>query len=295
MRCSIAWVLLFAVLGAHAQRQKFIHYNQLRSAAASLNKRGDYAAAQVLYDSAFALIPWVALDHVPAVLNALSSGSADRANQLLLQAVENGLDVERHYSPPLLDFLNTPAAQPFLKDWGYMQQRFLLHADTATIHELKSIGTGRRIVRGDTGEVIVRLDTTVMDRFLALVRLRGFPTAMIVGPASENLPRLLAEMAPGFPDTEHWQQLLPYINKEIARGTLEPEFLCLFQDIADHDHGRPLTYGVAMRRYLAEPHVRIASRSKVNAARAGLGLEPIEKAIEELETYPAKFQFEEDP
>ncbi len=294
MRVSIAWVLLVMTLGAHAQRQKFIRYNQLRTTASSLAEHGDFIGAGALYDSAFALIPWVAYDHVPAVLNAIHAGADPQANRLLLEAVENGLKVEQYYSPDLLGFLNSERARPFLNDWGYMQMRFLAHADTAAITELHSIGTGKKFVQDENGEVSVLADSSAIDRFVALVQLRGFPTALNVGPVSMNVRRLLADQAPDYPDGHYWRLLLPFINKEIVRGTLEPEFLCLFQDIADHDDGRPLTFGVAMQRYLDEPHILLDARSRIEAARASLGLEPIDKAIRSLETYEAKFRFAEE-
>jgi hypothetical protein len=147
----------------------------------------------------------------------------------------------------------------------------------------------------DQGNRTVEVDSTAIDRFIALVERVGFPTAMTVGPASIPIRRLLVDQLPGYPDAPGWQVLLPHIQWAIARGTLEPEFLCLYQDIADHDHGRPLTYGVAMRRYLDEPRILLAPRARIDAARAALGLGPIDEAIEELHTYPAKFVLAEEP
>lgn len=294
MRMAIAWVFLFLSAGTFAQRPKYIRYNQLISTAGSLARSGDHTRAEVVYDSAFALIPWVALDHVPAVLNALAAGDSAHTNELLLEAVEGGLRVNEFYAPELLAYLNTAAAKPFLDDWGYMEQRFLAHADTAAIAELERIGTGRTIEHGPGGEFVVHKDSTAIDRFVELVALRGFPTALTVGPISNNVRRLLADQAPDYPDGHYWRILLPYINKEITRGALEPEFLCLFQDIADHDQGRPLTFGEGMHRFLDEPHVVLAAHARIGPARAALGLKPIDAAIEELETYPSKFVFAED-
>ena len=295
MRALITTALVLLSCCLFAQRQRYVRYNQLLTQADVMDQHGDHARALAVYDSAFALIPWVAEDHVPAVLAALSAGADDRANALLLEAVENGLEVEHYYSPALLRFLNSGQAQAFLDNWGYMQQRFLAHADTAAIAELKAIGTGKHLVREASGDTVVRTDTTAIDRFIALVKLRGFPTARTLGPISGLAQRLLADQAPDYPDGLYWRILSPYINKEIARGTLEPEFLCLFQDIADHDHGRPLTFGVAMHRYLGEPIIRLDAHERIDRARAALGLSTIERAIEQQETYKAKFVFEEEP
>ena len=88
--------LLLAATFCNAQtpKEKFITYSLQIDRAETAAAHSEHSQAMAIYDSAFALLPFMAPDYFDAVLNALEAGRDDRANDLLIQATENGLVVE---------------------------------------------------------------------------------------------------------------------------------------------------------------------------------------------------------
>lgn len=294
MRAVLLAIGLVAGLCAQGQsaRDRFIRYGLLLDSAQAMDRAGAHAAAVAVFDSAFALVPFMAMDYVPAVLNALAAGRDDRANDLLIQATENGLDISRYYYPELQEFLLSERALPFLNLQEYMKQRWLDHADTAMIRRLKQVGTGQ-VMRVDAqGGVHMEFDSTAFDRLIELVREHGVPTAASVGDEVYAITHTCMDFAADFPDGPKWQQLLPWLRSAMDRGLVPPDLLASVQDMADQLHHRPMTYGETLPLLTNDADtVLMLDKAHVNAARRAVGLGPIDHLLQRWGINPAKVRF----
>lgn len=287
---------LFTLLFVQAQtpKEKFIRYGLLTDEARALADAGLHDAALPLFDSAFALVPFMAGDYVPAVLNALAAGRDDRANALLVQATENGLDIGQVYRPELQAFLQSQRAMTFLNLQEYMKQRWLDHADTGMIRTLSHLGTGQMMVVDQQGAMHWAFDSTAFGRLADMVRDHGVPTAAAVGDAVHAITRLCMDFAGDFPDGERWRPVLPRIQAAMDQGRVPPDLLASVQDQADMLHHRPMTYGELIPMHADAPgHFEMLGQNQVDEARKAVGLGPLDHLLERWGVGPDRVHFQE--
>ena len=262
---------------AQTPKEKFITYSLQVDRAKTLAAHGEYARAMDIYDTAFALVPFMGNDYFDAVLNALNAGSDERANDLLIQGTENGLSMEGRYDSTFQAFLYSDRSMPYLNMREYMEARWLAHADTVLIRKLWDVGSYYLLKEEPSGNVVQLTDSTAFDRLLALAKESGWPTALAVGNDLHRTQNLLFNQLDNYPDSPKWKQVLPYIRTAINKGGLPPDFLAPFQDMADIASGRPMTYGVMLAFYSEDPSKwHLVDRATLNANRAAVGIGPIE-------------------
>ncbi|MGV9011488.1 MAG: hypothetical protein ACOH13_02740 [Flavobacteriales bacterium] len=272
-------LLLFTCICCNAQspKDKFITYGLQKDHAATASAHGEFAQAMAIYDSAFALLPFLGYDYFDAVLNALKAGSDEHANKLLIQGTENGLVVERLYDSTMQAFLMSERCMPYLNMRDYMNARWLAHADTSMIRKVKEVGSYYFLKEENNGNVVQLTDSSAFDRLLALVKGSGWPTPLAVGSLFYRSQSLLFNQLDNYPDSPEWRQVLPYIRSAINRGTLPPDYLAPFKDMADIAAGKPMTYGAMLSYYHDDPSKwYLVDRATLNLNRASVGLGPIE-------------------
>lgn len=266
---------------AHAQTpgEKFVQYGLCVDRARTAAAHGAHQEAIAIYDSAFALVPFMAYDQFLAAVNAVQAGDDARANDLLISATENGLTVDGLYDPDLQIFLLSERCMPYLNMRDYMTARWLAHADTAMIRQLADIPFD--VIREDSmGGVQRSIDPAAFDALLALARQSGWPTPITVGSHFLRAQRILFELLDHYPDSPEWQQALPYIRSAMARGALPPDYLTIFQDLADLDQGKPMTYGVMLAYFRETPDKwYVVDRARLEKNRRAVGLGPLEDEL----------------
>lgn len=295
MRWPIVLPLMALAFAAQAQREKLVRYGLLIDRAEWAMNEGRHDMALATFDSAFALVPFMGTDHFYAAKNALLAGRDDRANALLVEGVENGLPLRQYYDSTMQAFLQSERAMPFLNTWDLMEQRYANRMDTAYIRALKVIGGGYRTVELPSGEIIDEKDTTAIDRFMQLVEERGFPTLWNVGQTVWTPHWLLLEQLKGYPNDPRWQRLIPRIQQAINNGGLPPDYLAMFQDMADHAAGRPQTYGTWLGTLREEDRILLPDKATLDKARASIGLGPIDHDMAKFHVDPTKVIFAERP
>lgn len=262
---------------AQTTKEKFVQYGLLIDRAKTTAAHGDHGRALVIYDSAFSLVPFVGYDYFDAVLNALAAGMDDKANDLLIQATENGFKVESRYDPDLQAFMLSERCMPYLNMRDYMKARWLAHADTAAIRKRKDIGSWEVLIVDSMGSVTKGTDPEAFDRLLAFTKEYGWPTPLNVGSDFYHTQSLLLNQLDGYPDDPRWQQILPYIRSAMDRGALPPDYLAPFQDLSDVAHDRPMTYGELLPFYSNDPSKwYFVDRETLNSNRAAIGRGSIE-------------------
>jgi hypothetical protein len=162
------------------------------------------------------------------------------------------------------------------------------------VNELLEIGTGLKMIEDEHGGLSSESDSTAFDRFLSLVALRGFPTLLSAGHFAFRPQWLFAQTLSDYPEDPRWQRVLPYIQRAIIAGHLPPDYLCMFQDLDDLAHGKPLTYGTMLWSFDQEDVIVLARHDAVDNARAAVGLGPIDHAIALAGLRPEQVTFSED-
>jgi hypothetical protein len=297
MRPALLILGLLAMPTSHAQtpKEKFIRYGLLLDQALTLSDAGQHENAVPVFDSAFALVPFMANDHVPAILNALAAGRDDRANDLLIQGTENGLVIARHYHQQLQEFLRSERAMPFLNLQEYMHDRWLAHADTAMIRALDEVGGGSRMVVNEQGALHMEFDSTAIDRLIGLVQVHGVPMAAAVGDRIHAITNTCMDFAGDFPDGPKWRQLLPWLRSAMDRGRVPPDLLAAVQDRADMLHHRPMTYGELISKYADAPdHFEMLGKIQVDEARKAVGLGPLDHLLQRWSVDPGRVHFSKE-
>lgn len=281
--------LLSTIAAANAQtpKEKFISYGLQIDRAKTAAVHGQHQKAMVIYDSAFAQVPFMSYDYFDAVLNALEAGSDDRANALLIQGTENGLAVEELYDTTMHAFLMSERSMPYLNMREFMKSRWLAHADTTMIRKLREMGNANTWVVDSNGAMVKLPDTLAFHRTMALAKESGWPTPLTVGSDFYRTQSLLFNHLDHYPDSPEWQMALPYIRSAMARGALPPNYLAPFQDMADVAAGKPMTYGTLLLFYRNDPAKwLLVDPSTLENNRRSVGLGPLENLL---------FQFNLDP
>ena len=269
-------LLAFCVfsISSSAQRDKFIRYNLLIDKARTLSAQSDYSNALQRFDSAFALIPWVSYDYLEAIDLALLLKRDEHANDLLIRGVDNGLDPGMYNDSLLKDFLHSDRSKPFLDQWWYWKQRYEQHIDTTLVHEISDIMIELHDKTSDE-EMRAAWDR-VFDKCVDLIERKGFPNQRDAATAVMPLAFLLQSMGGEYPDSPRWRKILPKINLAITEGTLDPSFLCAYQDQHDMASGKPVTYGALISSDGMDEGTKLPDRATLNDNRASVGLGPIE-------------------
>ncbi|MBZ0207225.1 MAG: hypothetical protein K8H89_12930 [Flavobacteriales bacterium] len=289
-------VLLFGTFAANGQspKEKFIKYGLQVDRAKTAAAHGRHQQAMAIYDSAFALVPFMAYDYFDAVLNALAAGRDDKANDLLIQATENGFKVESRYDPALQEFLLSERSMPYLNMRDYMKERWLAHADTTMIRKLTKVGSWTILLEDDNGALSYSTDPAAFERLLSLARERGWPTPLNVGSAFYMTQNLLLEQLDNYPDNPRWQQVLPYIRSAMDRGALPPDYLAPFQDMENIKQGKPMAYGILLSYYREDPSKwYVVDHASLEKNRRSVGLGSIEDFLFRYDLDPSLMRYAE--
>lgn len=278
-RAIVLLIIAMRIGMAQAQVDKVTQASLIAEEAEYLSEMGEHARALVLFERCYELDPSRSIYPFNAIISALSLGDTTRANDLLSKGVQHGFQPEKAIGIAVLQaHLADAASFRFRSGWDRDREIFRARAETALIRELEAMAAADQGARRDgyTDET-KRVDSLNFERLLTLVERRGFPTAMQVGPAVGNVWLLLwHHRAPEYPQTPHWQRMLPLIAKAINEGTLPASYLCMFDDFADFDAGRPMRYGTLLYYFHQQPDLLyFVDRETLDSNRASVGLGPI--------------------
>ncbi len=228
------------------------------------------------------------------MINALAAGRDDKANNLLIQATENGFVVEGMYQPDLQAFLLSDRSMPYLNMRDYMKARWLAHADTTAIRKRKDIGSWEVLIVDSIGSVTKGTEPEAFDRLIAFAKEYGWPTPLNVGSAFYMTQNLLLEQLDNYPDNPKWQQVLPYIRSAMDRGALPPDYLAPFQDMEDIKQGVPMTYGIMLSYYREDPSKwYVVDHATLEKNRRSVGLGPIKDFLFRYDLDPSLMRYAE--
>lgn len=270
------FLFFFVPCVLRAQREVHLVYNRMVDRAMASAARHDHLAAMASYDSAIAVLPWEPAIYFDAVLSALATGRTDKANTWLLTGVANGFDPTLFTDPAWVRFMDSEESAPYRQRADQCRANFTSRADTAFIAQLDAMYRRDQITRDGSAEML-RNDSLNFEELITRCDAHGFPSAVEIGPSIGVVHLLLwHHRGPEYPDSPQWQRILPFIHTAMDAGRLDPAFLCMFDDLNDKDHGRPMRYGALLGYYRNMPEeVFLVDPVTLTMNRASVGWGPI--------------------
>jgi len=223
-----------------------------------------------------------------AIQACLLDGQLQKANEFLSIAVRHGFVPEIfRFDSLLVGHLARGASKKFRDGRREDELVFASKADSALIKELDAMYQRDQHVRkkGSDPAAMHPVDSANFERLIEICEQRGFPRSEELGNGMGNVFSLLwHHRSPEYPDSEQWKRILPYIQAIIAAGELSPAFLCMFDDYADHEAGRPMRYGALLGYYQSVPEmIFLMDRVQLDRNRASVGWGPVSRLAEQLE------------
>lgn len=131
------------------------------------------------------------------------------------------------------------------------------------------------------------IDSINFVNLLKLTKAYGFPNYKTVGYKGVNDAWLLLWHHRGaeIEDNPLWLEIVPYIETEISKGTLDKDFLVMFIDHNEVENGRPMIYGSLYGYYRGQKEydeLQVVDKENLNLRRKEKGMAPIELWLESL-------------
>ena len=182
------------------------------------------------YDSAFIVIDYIPYSYYDAFSLAISDSNYFRAKEYLVKGALKGLDLSAWYSPEKDLFNKSKFAKEY---WSIKDSLLKIYFKSIDIEYYNTLVDLKRIdqTKRDDGAVMLLNDSLNFDKLILLSTSKGFPTFKNTG-YGHNIAWLLLwhHRGSSYPDSPQWQQIIPLINTEILKGTVDPEFFKPFED-----------------------------------------------------------------
>jgi hypothetical protein len=281
MRRSVSLLAISLSFCACAQREGWVEHNRLVDSAEFLAFKGRHQDALTIYERLMrpeAILPGPYFD---AIETCLLTGQSGKANEFLSIAVQHGFVPEVfRFDSLLMAHMGSDASKEFRDKRRELEMVFAAKADSALIQELGAMFHRDQRVRKDGSDdaTMHLVDSLNFERLIALCEQRGgFPNSGALGNGAGHLHSLLwHHRSPEYPVSDQWERILPYIHEAIDAGELSPAYLCMFDDFADQEAGRPMRYGALLYYYQSMPELLyFVDRATLDRNRASVGWGPI--------------------
>ena len=219
-------IFLLLTINLVAQDSCYYRYNELIKKAENNQKQGDTKKALDNYDNAFKFINFAPWGYSAAFSAAISDSNFYKANEYLKLGVTKGLNLSYLSSSEIIAFNKSKYASEFWRHKDSLLNVFYNSIDTIYINSINEIFKLDQSTRGyDRIEEEIN-DSICFDRIIALTESKGFATLKKTGLANNTVTVILFHNGNnGYPYSNQWKKIIPFIKKEIYDGTLDPNFL----------------------------------------------------------------------
>lgn len=209
-----------------AQDSSYYRYNDLIEKAESNQKQGDFKKALNNYDNAFKFINFSPWGYSDAFSAAISDSNFYKANEYLNLGVEKGLNLSYLSSSEIRAFNKSKFANEFWRRKDSLLNIFNSSIDSSYCNSIKEIFKIDQSIRGN-GRIEEEInDSICFDRIIVLTEAKGFATIKKTSLASNTVAVILFHNGNnGYPYSNQWKKIIPFIKKEIFNGTLDPNYL----------------------------------------------------------------------
>lgn len=230
------FILLLLPCCIYAQDSTYFKYNILIHNAEELYNQKNYKQSLIFYDRAFSIIDFVPSQYFNAFTVAISDSNYSKANEYLLKGALKGFDYSKWNSPETELFNKTEYA----RHYGTVKDSLLtLHnksIDLKYFDTLKKMEILDQSVRFWESKQMMINDSINFDKLIDLSKVYGFPTYKKTGYGHHVATLILFHNADKYPNSNQWQQIIPYINQAIFEGTMDPNFYNDFEIVNKRWH-----------------------------------------------------------
>ncbi|MEI6823126.1 MAG: hypothetical protein WCL51_14440 [Bacteroidota bacterium] len=182
------------------------------------------------YDSAFNIIDYIPYTYYDAFSLAISDSNYFRAKEYLVKGALKGLDLSAWNSPEIGLFNNSKFAKEY---WIIKDSLLRIHFKSIDIEYYNALEDLKKLdqsKRGNNSEADIN-DSLNFDKLIILSKNKGFPTYKTTGYGHNNAWLILWHNKNKYPVSLQWQQIIPLINNEILKGTIDPDFFKKIEDM----------------------------------------------------------------
>jgi len=276
MRSIFISICLLGANSVPAQKAEMVHYNLLLSQATVYAAKGELSSAFTAYDSAFAHVPWGLWQRTEACSLALEHGDTARALKYLEDTYHRGGQPLLTYSDPIKGLLKLGFQEPELGRLLRATHDWSENADSTWIKALIEMKELDQSVRSSNDPEMLLNDSINLERLITLCRERGFPSPAKVGSSFGIVSLLFWHHRMELLSSPRVQVFAHLALDAIARGEVQPDFLCEAEDFEDDQFGKPMRYGTLLFYFHDRGHIKLVERDQLNKNRASVGLAPIE-------------------
>ncbi|MFH0893351.1 MAG: hypothetical protein V2A54_02855 [Bacteroidota bacterium] len=220
---TIVFTLLLNSLSA--QDSTYYRYNSFIKKATDYAKQDERKKALNCYDSAFMLIDFVFYDYYETFEIAIDDSDFPRANDYAINGTLKGLKLSHYNSPELTFYERSKYGIEFRRMKDSLSTVYLKSIDQSNyeaIEELNQLDMSRGAF--ESGQMKMD-DSLIFDKLIALSYKKGFPTFQKTGIGCNTAQKILWHSFHDYPASDQWKRILPLINIEIFKGTLDPNYL----------------------------------------------------------------------
>ncbi len=222
--------IIFTIYSLHSfgQNHNFNKYHQYKELAHFSDSIGLFSQASAYYDTMLTFFEYHPFDYYDAFISAYNDSNIVKAKEYLIKGASKGLDISYFFGDKLNHFLSTTSGIAYLEIKDSILKEHYKIIDTISYNILDSLVTIDQQFRN----ISIEMSYNDSLNFVSLIKLskeRGFPTFPTTGYGCNKAWLLLwHHRGKEFPNSLQWQQIIPYIEKEIGNGKLDPDFLKMF-------------------------------------------------------------------
>lgn len=182
-----------------------------------------YQAAFAVFDSAFALFPYVPYHYFDAFASAVRASDFEKAYEYLVKGTLRGLDISQWYTEEIQLFRGTVFSGRYNQAKDSLLNMHFQSIDLEYYRALEVLKQRDQADRNDNHQMM-RNDSLNFEALIGLCAEKGFPTFRNTGYGCNIAWLLLWHHRDEYPDSGQWQRVFPYIRTAIEKGELTPYF-----------------------------------------------------------------------
>ncbi len=228
MKKIIIILFVFANIFTNGQDSTYYKYNNFITKAEQNDTSGQYADAIANYDFAFNLINCIPYHYYDAFSVAIADSNFLKAKEYLIMGTLKGLDIAQWNSQEIDIFNKTCYAKEFYQFKDSLLKEHFKTIDIDYFNSLQELMKRDQKVRSCGNQQMLINDSLNFEQLIILSTQKGFPTFQKTG-YGYNIAFLILfhnsyNNGNNYPNSIQWQRIIPFINKEIKNGTIDPNF-----------------------------------------------------------------------
>ncbi|MEO8762113.1 MAG: hypothetical protein ABI448_14555 [Bacteroidia bacterium] len=199
---------------------QFSVFNKIISNAERAETDKNLKLSLSLYDSAFKVIDFIPYYYMYAFKISIHNNNYKKATTFLVKGTLKGLNITDWSFPEIPQYLNTEEGKYFNSIRDSLIKNYFNSIDTISINILMKLKNQDQSLR-DNSLNAIKNDSLILSKLIELSIERGFPTFKKTGYGQSAASLLLWHHRDEYPNSKQWQQIIPFIKKEMKEGNID--------------------------------------------------------------------------